>query len=318
MRLTWRDLTGILVDPIDRSSLAVTSDGESLVSSSGRSYRLEQGCPVLLPSAGLELGGWRFPPIDSRDAQRPKPQSRGRGFAKRWKRVFEPAGRRHVAVERFREALVGDGAQPLLLVVGGATEGEGLAEVARSESIGIVAFDIYPTRETTFVADAHRIPLADGSVDGVIVQAVLEHVYRPDIVVAEIERVLRPGGLVYAETPFLQPVHEGAFDFTRFTVSGHRLLFSGFEQLSSGPIGGPGAMLNLACRGLSGGMARSPVVAKLAYAITLPCRLLDRLVDERWRRDFAIGAYFLGRRREPGGPIDVDPVEVFETFDHEG
>jgi len=56
--------------------------------------------------------------------------------------------------------------------------------------------------------------------DAVWIQAVLEHVLDPVRVVAEIHRVLRPGGLVYSEIPFMQEVHEGAYDFTRFRLSG--------------------------------------------------------------------------------------------------
>ena len=37
-------------------------------------------------------------------------------------------------------------------------------------------------------------------------------------------------GIVYAETPFMQQVHEGAYDFTRYTVLGHRYLFKKFKQ----------------------------------------------------------------------------------------
>ena len=65
------------------------------------------------------------------------------------------------------------------------------------------------SRNTQFVADAHRVPLATESVDALVIQAVLEHVLDPWRVAAEIHRVLRPGGLVYADTPFLQQVHEG-------------------------------------------------------------------------------------------------------------
>jgi len=57
-----------------------------------------------------------------------------------------------------------------------------------------------------------------------LVQAGLEHVRDLWQVVAEIHRVLKDDGLVYAETPFMQQVHEGPYDFTRFTESGHRYL----------------------------------------------------------------------------------------------
>ena len=60
---------------------------------------------------------------------------------------------------------------------------------------------------------------------------------------AEIHRVLKPGGLVYAETPFMQQVHEGAYDFTRFTESGHRYLFARFDLIDSGVTAGAGTQL---------------------------------------------------------------------------
>ena len=56
----------------------------------------------------------------------------------------------------------------------------------------------------------------------------------PEKVVAEIYRVLKENGIVYAETPFMQQVHEGAYDFTRYTVLGHRYLFRQFHALSIG------------------------------------------------------------------------------------
>ncbi|MDW3215091.1 MAG: methyltransferase domain-containing protein [Ilumatobacteraceae bacterium] len=315
MKAEWSEIRDLLVDPEDHSPLAEAARGVALVSETGRRFEFVDGQPVFLSPDGLELSGWRFPPIVVGDLQRPKPQRRGRRIAKLVKRVFEPAGSRRDAVNEFGELLASAGASPLLLVVGGATEGDALAALLRSDGVRVVAFDIYPTDETAFVADAHRIPLADESVDGVIVQAVLEHVYRPEVVVAEVERVVRAGGLVYAETPFMQPVHEGAYDFTRYTVSGHRLLFSGCDELRCGPIGGPGALINLACRGLVGGLIRSQAIAKAAYLLTLPLRSIDRLVDARWRRDYAIGGYFVGRRKPSNDPAPADPAQIFELDD---
>ena len=49
------------------------------------------------------------------------------------------------------------------------------------------------------VADGHDLPLADGSMDAVICIGVLQAVSRPESIVAEIARVLRPGGLVVIE-----------------------------------------------------------------------------------------------------------------------
>src|SRR5262249_2087721 len=96
---------------------------------------------------------------------------------------------------------------------------------------------------TALVCDAHDIPFQNDSFDGVIIQAVLEHVVDPHRCVAEIHRVLKPSGIVYAETPFMQQVHEGRYDFTRFTHLGHRYLFKAFAEIDSGAACGPGMAL---------------------------------------------------------------------------
>jgi len=87
------------------------------------------------------------------------------------------------------------------------------------------------------------LPFRGGSIDGVWIQAVLEHVLEPHVVAEEIYRVLRPGGLVYADTPYMWQVHGGAYDFTRFTLSGHRWLFRRFEQIDVGVSVGAGVAI---------------------------------------------------------------------------
>ena len=92
------------------------------------------------------------------------------------------------------------------------------------------------------------MPLQSNSFDGVWIQAVLEHVVEPSKVVSEIYRVLKTHGIVYAETPFMQQVHEGAYDFTRYTVLGHRYLFKDFEMIGIGGNKGPELVLAWAFR----------------------------------------------------------------------
>lgn len=88
------------------------------------------------------------------------------------------------------------GPSPLVLVVGGATIGNGVSAIYTERRTRVIAFDIYTSPLTQFIADAHHIPLADDSVDAVLVQTVLEHVLDPSQVVGEIHRILRSGGLV--------------------------------------------------------------------------------------------------------------------------
>ena len=102
-----------------------------------------------------------------------------------------------------------------VLVIGGGNLGEGVSQLVGLSGMELVETDVYLGPRTTIVCDGHDLPFADCSFDAVVCQAVLEHVIDPYRVVSEIERVLKPSGLVYSEIPFIQQVHEGAYDFTR-------------------------------------------------------------------------------------------------------
>ncbi|RWK08175.1 class I SAM-dependent methyltransferase [Mesorhizobium sp.] len=199
----------------------------------------------------------------------------------------------------FRDHILSHGIErPLVLMIGAATRGAGTNGLYETEAFRQIAFDIYPSAHTHFIADAHQIPLASGSVDGVCIQAVLEHVINPRQVVSEISRVLRPGGIVYAETPFMQQVHEGAYDFTRFTEVGHRWLFRNFETISRGALGGPGLSLYWAAKYFLRGITRS---RRLGDILSLPfalAPLMDGMIGEDHKIDGCNGAYFLGKLTE--------------------
>jgi SAM-dependent methyltransferase len=196
----------------------------------------------------------------------------------------------------FVEALRKIAAKPRVLIVGGGERGAGTTALYEAKDIRVVGTDVYASEVVDIIADAHRLPFPDASFDGVWIQAVLEHVLDPHQVVAEIHRILRPEGLVYAETPFMQQVHEGPYDFMRFSRSGHRWLFRHFEEIGSGDIGGPGQSLIWAIRYLVRALTGSNKGATLAAAPFFWLRYLDRLCRRDYAADAANGVYFLGRR----------------------
>ncbi|HUK61907.1 MAG TPA: class I SAM-dependent methyltransferase, partial [Dongiaceae bacterium] len=197
-----------------------------------------------------------------------------------------------------------------VLVIGGGTVGIGSERLYESPAIDLVAFDIYASPTTHAVADAHHIPLPDACVDAVWIQAVLEHVLDPSRVVAEIHRVLRPDGVVYAEIPFMQQVHEGAYDFTRFTEAGQRWLFRRFERLDSGVVAGPGLALSWSLDHLVRGLTRSRVLGRGVGIATSWLGLLDRLVPAPFASDSASCVYFYGRRAERA----LTPRELVRSY----
>lgn len=66
-----------------------------------------------------------------------------------------------------------------------------------------------------------RLEIADASLDTVLLSDVLEHIARPDQLLAEIRRVLRRGGRAIIGVPFLYWLHEEPHDHHRYTI--HKL-----------------------------------------------------------------------------------------------
>jgi SAM-dependent methyltransferase len=96
-----------------------------------------------------------------------------------------------------------------------------------------VGFDYYSDVNTNVVGDAHELSKFFGDeFDAVFSLAVLEHLAMPWVVAAEINKVLKPGGLTFHSSHFAFPLHERPWDFWRYTDQSLRVLFSpplGFE-----------------------------------------------------------------------------------------
>jgi len=81
------------------------------------------------------------------------------------------------------------------------------------------ASHLYQTQPDVF-GDAQILPFRSESFDAVLLLHVLEHLPDPDRTVAEAVRVLRIGGRLVIETPFVYPVHDAPFDYHRWTPDG--------------------------------------------------------------------------------------------------
>ena len=205
--------------------------------------------------------------------------------------------------KKLGEMLMQRSENPRVLVLGGSIIGQGMEPLFAYPSIEFVETDVSFGPRTKLICDAHDIPFENESFDAVIAQAVLEHVVDPYRCVEEMHRVLKPNGLVYAETPFMQQVHGGRYDFTRFTPLGHRRLFRMFAEVDSGAVCGPAMALAWSYQhflvSLAGrGKART-IAALFATYTAWYLKYLDYImIDRPAARDAASGCYFLGTKSD--------------------
>jgi SAM-dependent methyltransferase len=86
--------------------------------------------------------------------------------------------------------------------------------------------EIYPSLTADLVVDpGSPYPIIDESFDGIGCFAVLEHTRKPWEVVSEIRRMLKRGGKVWIDWPFLQPVHGYPSHYFNATREGLRSIF---------------------------------------------------------------------------------------------
>jgi SAM-dependent methyltransferase len=91
--------------------------------------------------------------------------------------------------------------------------------------------EVYPSASADIIMEPACIfPIATASLDGIGCFAVLEHVERPWEAAAEFRRMLKPGGKVFIDWPFLVPVHGYPSHYYNATRAGLQRMFAdGFK-----------------------------------------------------------------------------------------
>ncbi len=88
-----------------------------------------------------------------------------------------------------------------------------------------------------------HLPIKDKIVETIVCTGVLEHVSDPHEAMEEIYRVLKFGGRVFLEIPFMQTVHASPTDFYRWTPDGIRQLMRTFNVIEFHVVAGPASAL---------------------------------------------------------------------------
>ncbi len=142
----------------------------------------------------------------------------------------------------------------------------------------------YQTQPDVF-GDAGRLPIANNSLDAVLLFEVMEHIGAHEYAVQEIHRVLRRDGWLFVSVPFMYPIHDSPHDYFRFTVHGIRRVLetNGFQIAQLAQHGNsllvPLQLMNLAVlEGCRAAWRKHLLLGVCALLIGYPVCLLTNLV----------------------------------------
>lgn len=156
-------------------------------------------------------------------------------------------------------------------------------------------------REVDVCGRGEQLPLASDRVSVVVTQETLEHIGDPTLVIKEIHRVLREGGLLYCQVPFVIGYHPCPGDFQRWTREGLSALLrqGGFQCREVGIAVGPATgfyrilvewwAVLFSCAWSKLYLPVKGVVALLFW----PIKLLDRLMTQSPQADRIAGGYYI-------------------------
>lgn len=105
----------------------------------------------------------------------------------------------------------------LVLDLGGNRVGKRGAFDIERFPLHVVYANLSVAKKPHVQTDAAVLPFGDATFDAVVCSEMLEHVFEPRDVLAEIHRVLHPGGTLLVCVPFMNRIHGDPYDFGRYT-----------------------------------------------------------------------------------------------------
>lgn len=148
------------------------------------------------------------------------------------------------------------------------------------------------------------LPIESEVADTVISISVMEHLREPQVFLNEAYRLLKPGGFMVLQVPFMWWVHEAPYDFYRYTRYGLQYLFekAGFTEITIYPQTGFWVMWTLKFNYQTTRLIRGPwpirkVMALLMRGIWAIDQRVAPWLDRYWKCEGETAGYFVVARK---------------------
>lgn len=215
-------------------SIAAGSEGSYRCRNCGVHYPVVKGRPIMVapnhPEISVQELTQAAEALPHRDAVRDRAQSYSTQH-----QIFESAfpqlDRRNPEWKFLADRVmamadeIGAGTRVLDIGAGEAPYGRILKHADYVATDLVWSSDRHDFSEIDVVTDATEVAISSSSFDVALSFVVFEHVSEPSRAAAELARVLRKGGTMYALIPLVRPEHMAPFDFHRFTRYGIRRMF---------------------------------------------------------------------------------------------
>jgi SAM-dependent methyltransferase len=156
------------------------------------------------------------------------------------------------------------------------------------------------------IADLNKpLPIEGGVADTILSLSVMEHLQEPRVFLGESHRILKRGGTMILQVPFMWGEHEAPYDYYRYTRFGLQYLFTqaGFGEVQVYPSTGFWTMWIVKFNYQTRKLIRGPwplhlIISGLFRLVWAADQRIARWLDAHWSGHSETAGYFVVARKE--------------------